>query len=49
MKRYVIDYISSTDHDVCHVWTNATDEDDAISQVYDEYWDVEEIVGVHEE
>ena len=48
MKRFTIDYISSTDHDICHVWTTAHNEQEAIENVKDEYWDIESIVDCHE-
>ena len=48
MKTYYIDYISSTDHDVCHVWTEANSADEARSEVESEYWDIEEIISVRE-
>lgn len=49
MKTYIIDYISSTDGDVCHVWTNASSKEEAIDYVRSEYWDIEEIVNVYAE
>ena len=48
MKTYYIDYISSTDHDVCHVWCEAESKEQARSYVKSEYWDVEEIISVRE-
>lgn len=47
MKKYNITYISSTDNDVCHVWTEARNREEAISYVKQEYWDVEEIVDCY--
>lgn len=46
-SKYIVDYISSTDDDVCHVWTEAYSEDDAIDYAKSEYWDIKEIIGVH--
>ena len=43
---YYIDYISSTDNDVCHVWTEASSKEAAIADVKSEYWDIKEIIGV---
>ncbi len=48
MKTYYIDYISSSDHDVCHVWCEANSADEARSEVESEYWDIEEIISVRE-
>ena len=42
-------YKSGDDYDICTVWVNATDRQDAIDQVRDEYWDVEDIVEVRPE
>ena len=46
MYKYYVDYISSTDHDICHVWTMADSASQAESDVRSEYWDIEEIVDV---
>lgn len=43
---YYVDYISSSDDDICHVWTEASSKEDAIRNVKDEYWDIKEIVDV---
>lgn len=48
MKTYYIDYISSSDHDVCHVWTEANSKAEARSNVESEYWDIEEIILIRE-
>lgn len=48
MKHYYVDYISSTDHDICHVWVSADSKQQAIEEVKSEYWDIEEIVDCHE-
>lgn len=38
MKTYYIDYISSTDHDVCHVWTEANSADEANNGVINDFY-----------
>ena len=43
---YYIDYISSTDNDVCHVWTEANSKEQAIDNIKSEYWDIKEIIEV---
>ena len=43
---YYVDYISSSDHDVCHVWTEASSKEEARSNVESEYWDIEEIISI---
>ena len=43
---YYVDYISSSDHDVCHVRTEANSKAEARSNVESEYWDIEEIISV---
>lgn len=48
MKTYYIDYISNTDHDVCHVWCEAESKEQARSYVKSEYWDIEEIIDIRE-
>ena len=47
MKTFVIDYIDN-EGDLCHVSVEAFDKDDAKLQVRREYWNVEEIIQVHE-
>lgn len=47
MKKYIVKYISSTDDDVCGVWTTANSEKEAIQNVRDEYWDIKEIVDCY--
>lgn len=44
--KYYIDYIDK-EGDLCHVWVNAASKDDAVCQVEREYWDIDEIIGVH--
>lgn len=46
MYKFYVDYISSSDHDVCHVWTMADNAEQAKSNVQSEYWDIEEIYSV---
>ena len=48
MKTYYIDYISSSDHDCCTVWTEARSKEEAIEDVKSEYWDIEEIIEISE-
>ena len=48
MKSFYVDYISSTDHDICHVWCEAESKEQARSYVKSEYWDIEEIISVRE-
>ena len=43
---YYVTYQSSTDHDCCTVWTEASSKQDAIDYVKGEYWDVEQILDV---
>lgn len=43
---YYVDYISSSDHDVCHVWTEANSKEEARNNVKSEYWDIEEIISI---
>lgn len=47
MKKFYIDYIDKSD-DICHVWTNARDAQEALSSVKSEYWDIKEIVQIYE-
>lgn len=49
MKKYIVCYTSSTDHDCCSVWVNAYSKEDAIDEVKSEYWDVEDIIYVRED
>lgn len=44
--KYYIDYIDK-DGDLCHVWVTATSEEEAINQVEQEYWDIENIISIH--
>ena len=46
---YYVDYISSSDHDVCHVWIEAESQDLAESNVRSEYWDIEEILSMRKQ
>lgn len=46
MKTFYVDYISSSDHDVCHVWCEANSKEQAESNVRGEYWDIEEIISI---
>lgn len=46
MYKFYVTYISSTDDDVCHVWTMADSVEDAKSEIRSEYWDVKEIIEV---
>lgn len=44
--KYKVTYKSSEDGDCCSVWTEASDPQQAASNVRDEYWDCEEIISV---
>ena len=48
MKTFYVDYISSSDHDICHVWCEANSADEARRHVKSEYWDIKEIISVRE-
>lgn len=48
MKKFYIDYISNED-DLCHVWLNAYNKEDAKERVKREYWDIKEIIRVYNE
>lgn len=45
MKRYKVCY-NTTDGDYSKCWVEASSREDAIRQVYDEYWDVKDIISV---
>lgn len=47
MKTYYIDYIDN-EGDLCHVWVEAFDKNDAKRQVRYEYWDINEIIDCYE-
>lgn len=44
--KYKVSYISTMDGDCCSVWVEANNKEEARERVYDEHWDVEEIIGV---
>ena len=46
MRKFHVDYIDKSD-DLCHVWVNAVNEEDAIERVEQEYWDIKRIVQVY--
>lgn len=46
MKKYYIDYVDKSE-DLCHVWVEAKDKQDAEAQVRSEYWDIDHIVSIH--
>lgn len=46
MRKFHVDYIDKSD-DLCHVWVTAINEEDAIEQVKQEYWDIKRIVQVY--
>ena len=48
MKKYNVDYMSSTDNDCSHAWTMACSPEEAIENIKAEYWDVEEIIDCYE-
>lgn len=45
-QKYIVCYHSTTDDDTCKVWTMAYDEEEAIANIRDEYWDVGRICYV---
>lgn len=47
MKKFFVDYLDKGG-DYCHVWVEANSKDDAIYQAKREYWDIEQIVDVHQ-
>ena len=47
MKQWKVVY-ETRDGDTTAVWTYANNEDQAIDEVQDEYWDIEEIISVQE-
>ena len=46
MKKYYIDYVDKSE-DLCHVWVEAEDKQDAESQVRSEYWNIDHIISIH--
>jgi hypothetical protein len=48
MKKYIVRYTSSTDHDSCKVWVMASCPEEAEEKARREYWDIEEIDAVYE-
>ena len=46
MKKYYIDYVDKSE-DLCHVWEEAEDKQDAEAQVRSEYWDIDHIISIH--
>lgn len=49
MKKYKITYIPTYDHeDICSVWLNANNKEDAKQRARLEYWDIFDIVSVYE-
>lgn len=47
MRRFYVDY-SDKGGDLCHAWVFADSKQDAINQVKREYWDIDEIISVHQ-
>lgn len=47
MKEYIAKYIDK-DGDLCSVWEEATNREDAKLQARNEYWDIKDIVMVTE-
>ena len=45
MKTFFVSYLDS-EGDLCHVYVEAFDKDDAKLQVRREYWNVEEILEI---
>lgn len=45
-STYYIDYRSTEDEDICHVWCEATSVEEAKDYIKHEYWDVKEIINV---
>lgn len=48
LNTYFVSYIDN-EGDLCHVSVEAFDKDDAKLQVIQEYWNVDEIIGVENE
>ena len=48
MKKFFVDYLDKGG-DYCHVWVEANSKDDAIYQAKREYWDIDQIVDVHQQ
>lgn len=48
MKKYIVCYRSSTDHDSCKVWVRASCPEEAEEKARREYWDIESIINVYE-
>lgn len=48
MKRFIV-YYNSTSGDLCHVWTEAKNRNDAASKIRSEYWECKEIVSISEQ
>ena len=41
-----IDYLDS-EGDVCHIWVEAYDKQEAEQKALKEYWDIDTIIGIH--
>lgn len=46
MKKYYVAYLDKDD-DVCTVWTMAESKQEAIENVKDEYWDVQQVIDCY--
>lgn len=47
MSKWIVCY-SDKYGDTSRVWTEANDENEAIDNIYEEYWDINEIIYCHE-
>lgn len=45
MYTYYIDY-NDKSGDLCHIWVEADNKEEAIQQAKSEYWDIDEIIQV---
>lgn len=48
MKKYIVCYTSSIDHDTCKVWVRASCPEEAEDKARSEYWDIEEVDAIYE-
>lgn len=48
MKKWIVDYISTNDDDIAHVWCHAESAEKAEDYVRGEYWDIKKIVQIRQ-